>query len=211
MRAVFRYFGIAASFMTKKTREAWILLYEFLKKDCGRKNSKEGLFMHTKTMEGLAGASTNMKLLSTPFRVYKDAERRGDTAVMERAMGYVGDFADKAEDYQKVTEEGMKEEAKEAREKAKTEQENAIQRRREEREEQEKRIAENRNGDTDTVSISESGKAALSEKSSSDQTGEDGNISAEKPADVVKMEPVIYTKTGEAAGPEPDAAFSVSV
>ena len=31
MRAVFRYFGIAASFMTKKTREAWILLYGVLK------------------------------------------------------------------------------------------------------------------------------------------------------------------------------------
>ena len=46
--------------------------------------------MHTKTMEGLAGAGTNMKLLNTPFRVYKDAKRRGDTAVMERAMGYVG-------------------------------------------------------------------------------------------------------------------------
>ena len=77
--------------------------------------------MHTETMEGLAGASTNMKLLNTPFRVYKDAERRGDTAVMERAMGYVGDFAEKAEDYQKKAEKGMKEDAKEAREKAKTE------------------------------------------------------------------------------------------
>ena len=77
--------------------------------------------MHTKTMEGLAGASTNMKLLNTPFRVYKDAERRGDTAVMERAMGYVGDFAEKADDYQKKAEKGMKEDAKEAREKAKTE------------------------------------------------------------------------------------------
>ena len=77
--------------------------------------------MHTKTMEGLVGASTNMKLLNTPFHVYKDAERRGDTAVMERAMGYVGDFAEKADDYQKKAEKGMKEDAKEAREKAKTE------------------------------------------------------------------------------------------
>lgn len=96
--------------------------------------------MHTKTMEGLAGASMNMKLLNTPFRVYKDAERRGDTAVMERAMGYVGEFADKAEDYQKKAEKGMKEDAKEAREKAKTEQGNAIQKRKEESEELEKRI-----------------------------------------------------------------------
>ena len=59
-------------------------MYEFLKKDCGRKNSKEGLFMHTKTMEGLAGASTNMKLLSTPFRVYKDAERVKEKQAVER-------------------------------------------------------------------------------------------------------------------------------
>lgn len=167
--------------------------------------------MHAKTVEGLTGASMSMKLMNTPLCVFKEAERKGDTAVMERAMGYVSDFADKAEDYQKVTEEGMKEEPKEAREKAKTEQENAIQRRREEREEQEKRIAENRNGDTDTVSISESGKAALSEKSSLDQTGKNGSISTEKLVDSVEMEPVIYTKTGETAEPEPDAAFSVSV
>ena len=167
--------------------------------------------MHTKTMEGLAGAGTNMKLLNTPFRVYKDAERRGDTAVMERAMGYVGDFAEKAEDYQKKAEKGMKEDAKEAREKAKTEQENAIQKRKEEREELEKRIAESQNEDTDTVSISERGKAALDKKTDSVQTGADNGISAEKTVDVVKMEPVIYTKTGESAGPEPDANLSVSV
>ncbi len=158
--------------------------------------------MHTKTMEGLAGASTNMKLLNTPFRIYKDAERRGDTAVMERAMGYVGDFAEKAEGYQKKAEKGMKEEAKEAREKAKTEQENAIQKRKEEREKLEKRIAESRNGDTDTVSISENGKAALDEKTNSVQTGADNGISVEETADAVKTEPVIYTKTGEASKPE---------
>ena len=115
--------------------------------------------MHTKTMEGLAGASLNMKMLNTPFRVYKEAERRGDTAVMERAMGYVGEFADKAKEYQKKTEKGMKEDANEAREKAELEQENAIRKRKEEREELEKKIAESRNGNKDTVSISENGKA----------------------------------------------------
>ena len=153
--------------------------------------------MHTKTMEGLAGASTNMKLLNTPFRVYKDAERRGDTAVMERAMGYVGDFAEKAEDYQKKAEKGMKEDAKEAKEKAKTE--------------QEKRIAESRNEDTDTVSISESGKAALDGKTDSVQTGADNGVSIEETADAVKTEPVIYTKTGEALKTESGTNLSVSV
>ena len=43
--------------------------------------------MHAKTMEGLAGASMNMKMMNTPFRVYEEAERRGDTATMARAMG----------------------------------------------------------------------------------------------------------------------------
>ncbi len=165
--------------------------------------------MHTKTMEGLAGASMNMKLLNTPFRVYKDAERRGDTAVMERAMGYVGEFADKAENYQKKAEEGMKEEREEAREKAKTEQENAIQKRKEEREEQEKRIAESRN--KDTVSSNESGKATLDGKTDSVQTGADNGISAEETADAIKMERVIYTKTGEASKPESGTILSVSI
>ena len=167
--------------------------------------------MHTKTMEGLTGASMSMKLLNTPFRVYKDAERRGDTAVMERAMGYVADFAEKAEDYQKKAEKGMKEEAKEAREKANAEQENAIRKRKEEREELEKRIAESRNEDTDTVSISESGKAAWDEKTDSVQTGADNGIFVEETADAVKTEPVIYTKTADALRPESGTNLSVSV
>lgn len=165
--------------------------------------------MHTKTMEGLAGASMNMKLLNTPFRVYKNAERRGDTAVMERAMGYVGEFADKAEDYQKKAEKGMEEDAKEAGEKAKTEQENAIQKRKEQREEMEKRIAESRNGDTDTVSINKSGKA--DGMTDSVQTGADNGISAEETADAIKTEPIIYTKTGEASKSESGTNISVSV
>ncbi|MEY8391926.1 hypothetical protein D3Z36_03095 [Lachnospiraceae bacterium] len=167
--------------------------------------------MHTKTMEGLAGANMNMKLLNTPFCVYKEAERRGDKAAMERAMGYVGEFADKAEDYQKIAEKGMKEDAKEAREKAKIEQENAIRKRKEEREEQEKTIAESRNGDADTVSISESGKAASDGKSASVQDGTDNNIFVEETVDAIKMEPVIYTKTGETAKPEPSTNISVSI
>lgn len=165
--------------------------------------------MHTKTMEGLAGASMNMKMMNTPFRVYQEAERRGDTSVMERAMGYVGETADKAEDYQKKIEKGMKEEAKEAREKAKSEQENAVRKRKEERGEQEKRIAESRNGNTDTVSISENGKAILGDRSDQAQAGTVSNMPVET-ADAVKTEPVIYTKTGEAAKSESGTNISVS-
>ena len=55
--------------------------------------------MNTKTMEGLSGASANMKLVNTPMRVFREAKRRGDTATMERAMGYAGQFFNKAEEY----------------------------------------------------------------------------------------------------------------
>ena len=112
---------------------------------------------------------------------------------------------------QKKAEKGMKEEAKEAREKAKTEQENAIRKRKEEREELEKRIAESRKEDTDTVSISENGKAALDGKTDSVQTGADNGIPVEETADAIKMELVIYTKTGEASKSESGINISVSV
>ena len=52
--------------------------------------------MKAGSMEGLIGASANLKLTSTPMRVYKEAERRGDTDTMERAMGYVTHFQEKA-------------------------------------------------------------------------------------------------------------------
>ena len=74
--------------------------------------------MNTKTMEGLVGASTNMEMVNTPFRVFREARRRGDTATMERAMGYMNEFSEKAESYKVKADEGMKEDAKEAREKA---------------------------------------------------------------------------------------------
>ena len=163
--------------------------------------------MNTKTMEGLVGAKTNMNLLNTPMRVYKEARRRGDTATMERAMGYVGEFSDKAEDYKAEADKGMEEDAREAREKAKLQREEAIQKRREEREKLEERIEENRNADTntDTVEISEEGKVLLKDNVDSGSTGSD-----EIKMDAVK-EPVTYTKTGETVPSEQGASISVSV
>ena len=55
--------------------------------------------MHVKTMEGLVGAGTNMNLLNTPLRVFKEARRRGDTATMERAMRYVSEPDVKVDEY----------------------------------------------------------------------------------------------------------------
>ena len=69
--------------------------------------------MNTKTMEGLIGARTNINIANVPMKVYKDAERRGDTATMERAIGYVSEFEVKADNYKTKAYDGMKEDAKE--------------------------------------------------------------------------------------------------
>ncbi len=165
--------------------------------------------MHTKTMEGLVGAMTNMNLLNTPMRVFKEAERKGDTATMERAMGYAGDFSDKVEEYKAEAEKGMKEDAKEAKEKAKLQQEEAIRKRKEEREKSEEAIEENRNvnTDADTVKLSREGKALV--KNNPDTHTTDAGTDVTK-SDAVK-EPVTYTKVGEAVSMEQGTSISVSV
>lgn len=159
--------------------------------------------MNTKTMEGLIGARTNMDLVNTPMRVYKEARRKGDLGTMERAMGYVNDFEDKADDYKTVADEGMKEEAKDLREKEKLELEETIEKRREERKELEEKTSANKG--SDTVEISEEGKALL-----------DDNIDLESTTYVTSnsepaSEPVIYTSTGNVSPSEQNVEISVSV
>ena len=165
--------------------------------------------MHTKTMEGLVGARTNMNLMNTPMRVFKEARRKGDTETMERAMGYVGDFSDKAEEYKAEADKGMEEDAKEAREKAELQREEAVQKRREEREKLEAKIEENRNADTnaDTVEISEEGKVLLKDNLDTDAVGVETDVVK---SDAVK-EPVTYTKAGDAVPMEQETSISVSV
>lgn len=117
--------------------------------------------MNTKTMEGLIGAGKNMDLLNTPMRIFKEARRKGDTATMERAMGYANEFTDKAQEYKTRADEGMREEAKEEREKARLEQQETIEKRREERNEKKENIEESTNpadNIVDTVEISQTGK-----------------------------------------------------
>lgn len=165
--------------------------------------------MHTKTMEGLIGARTNMNLMNTPMRVFKEARRKGDTETMERAMGYVGDFSDKAEEYKAEADKGMEEDAKEARKKAELQREEAVQKRREEREKLEAKIEENRNADTnaDTVEISEEGKVLLKDNLDTDAVGVETDVVK---SDAVK-EPVTYTKTGDAVPMEQETSISVLV
>ena len=118
---------------------------------------KEGV-MNIKTMEGLAGAGTNMKLLNVPMRVYKEARRRGDTAAMDRAMGYARDCADQAQEYQETAEEGMKEDAVESGERLEQARSELVQRQKEKQEETKRQTEE---GWTiqDTVELSPEGIA----------------------------------------------------
>ncbi len=170
--------------------------------------------MNTKTMEGLVGARVNMDLLNTPFRVYKEARREGDTATMERAMGYVDDFSDRADGYKAKADEGMKQDAEDAREKLRTDCEEAARERRKEREAFEQKIAEKREEETktDTVEISEEGRS-LEENGrveADDAKGADTDDGAQSAEPAVKQ-PTIYTKTGAVSPPEQEAVLSVSV
>ena len=163
--------------------------------------------MHLKTMEGLTGARTNMNLLNTPFRVYKEARLKGDTEKMGQAMGYMSDCHKAACEYKEEADEGMKKDVEETRKIAKEQREEAIQNRRKEREKLEERIEENRNGDADTdiVEISEEGKVLLK-----DSTGLDDTVSAETKTDTVRK-PITYTKTGETVSAEQGISTNISV
>lgn len=168
---------------------------------------KEDGIMNTKTMEGLIGARSNMELLNTPFRVFKEARLKGDTAKMEQAMGYMNNCYEDAYAYKEKADEGMKKDVEETRRIAEEQREETIRKRREEREKLEERIEENRNSDigADTVEISEEGKVLLK-----DNTGLDRTDSDETKIDAIK-EPVTYTKAGETVSEEQGPSISVSV
>lgn len=168
-------------------------------------------------MEGLVGARTNINMVNTPLRVFKEARRKGDTATMERAMGYVNEFEEKAEQYKTKADVGMQEDAKAAREKAEAELEKAIEKRKAEREKLEERIEESREASRgtreDKLEISKDGKALLNENSDLDNIDLDNPVSIEtkaETADGVK-EPVTYTKTGEVNQIDQSVSISISI
>ncbi len=116
--------------------------------------------MNVKTMEGLAGASASIRMISTPMSVADEAERKGDTDKMQRALGYAAGLREQAEEYGEKASQGMEIEAKEAKEKEKKLQEELKEARIAERKEQEERLqaARQDNSPQDTVEISEAGK-----------------------------------------------------
>ena len=95
--------------------------------------------MIAKTTGGLIGANVAMNEIRTPMKVFKEARARGDTAAMERAMGYVNSLNEDAWKYKKSADDGLKEEAVEAKEKERLEREELAARIRENREERTRR------------------------------------------------------------------------
>ena len=156
--------------------------------------------MNVQMMDGLLGASSNIKLAGTPMSVYRQATDEGDTEKMKRALGYTGECTEKAVKYQEKLDEGMKAEAKAEKEKAKLEQEAAIEKLREEHKRAEESTESGRPQGTDLVQLSEAAKAALK------------NSQPVEAAEPVSSEPVIYTPTGEVsavpAETEPSVSFS---
>lgn len=151
--------------------------------------------MHAKTMEGLIGARTNINMTNVPMRVFKEARRKGDLGTMERAMGYVNEYEEKAYDYKDKAAEGMREEAQEAREKEKLERQQAIEKRREERKEQaaqtEARMQENRDQMQISTEINDPGSVTnptvAGTKDNTGKTATDTTATATTPSDTVEI------------------------
>ena len=156
--------------------------------------------MNIKTMEGLAGANTSIQLISTPMSVAKEAERKGDTEKLKRALSYASEMADQAEQYSEKTDEGMKLEAKEAKEQEELRQEELIKARKAEREEQEKRLkgegAGSEASSFDSVEISPEGKSQVG---AAEETAPDGFDTAGAAAIADGTGDMVYDKSGESA------------
>lgn len=88
--------------------------------------------MNSGSMEGLIGASANVNIAKVPLRVYEEAERKGDTATMERSMGYFTEFSQKAVQYKEHAAEETLKEQREERAEREREAEEALERKIEE-------------------------------------------------------------------------------
>lgn len=98
------------------------------------------------------------------MRVYKEAELKGDTEAMERAMGYVTDFQEKAHECSDKAQEELAKELKAERKEQELKREQAIEKRKEEAKEYEEKLQESNKSDVqkaDSVEISEEGKVTL--------------------------------------------------
>ncbi|MCI8950984.1 MAG: hypothetical protein HFG49_13275 [Lachnospiraceae bacterium] len=158
--------------------------------------------MNAKTMEGLAGASTSISMISTPMNIAKEAERKGDLDKMQRALGYASGLTEQAEEYSKKTKEGMKLDAEKADEQEKLQQKELIEARREEQNQQEQKIESQRQKepDFDSAKISEEGKKQIEQSSS---------LTSFVSADILQN--AVYDKLGETEGPSQEAGENIDI
>lgn len=104
--------------------------------------------MQARTTTGLIGANAYLQETRVPMKVFKEARAEGDTAKMERAMGYVGKLGSSAMEYKKQADKGLEEDARKAKEERLEQQEELAQRIRDKRAETEERIEETRGDNT---------------------------------------------------------------
>lgn len=121
--------------------------------------------MNVKIMEGLAGASSSIQLTAAPMSVAKEAERKGDTDKMQRALGYAAALTEQADAYSEKTSQGMKLDAEEAKKQEELRQEKLAETKKAEAKAQKKQTeAEHETGEPtkapeyDSAEISEEGK-----------------------------------------------------
>jgi hypothetical protein len=144
--------------------------------------------MNAKTIGGLIGAHGSANMMNTPMRIYREARSKGDTTVMGRAAGYAGDYAQNANENLKKAAEGIKEEAAEAR--VKLERGQSIENRKGYQGNPEVNIEEVITAQSDTIVLSEDGKALLKYLARQNTDNPEQKVSTGET-------PVIYTKTGE--------------
>lgn len=168
--------------------------------------------MIARTAEGLIGANVAMKEIRTPMKVFKEARARGDTDKMKRAMGYVEKCSDDAWEHKAKADEGLKQEAVEAKEKAQLEREELEQRLKENRRETEKRIEEARNGENAAEAAVNAAQNTSEEvKTELDNPLEAAETTAEAAQAADPSAPVTYTKNGAVRPFNTEVKFSVTV
>lgn len=161
--------------------------------------------MNVKTMESLMGANANANLMATPMKYYKEAQLKGDTEKMERAMGYVSDFSDKAQEYNTGVSLGLEQEAEEAREAQKAELKEKTESARGEHAKEPAVVNKNvkTNADGDTAEISEDAEIYAAE--SAKAVGDAGKVK-ENTANEQKT----HIKSGAKVSYKPNKHASVS-
>lgn len=137
--------------------------------------------MKAGSMEGLIGARANLGIANVPLRVYKEAERKGDTATMERSMGYFTEFSQKAVRYtEKAAAETLKEQREERRDRE-IEREQAL----------EEKRAETKAARENALEPAETNAAENAETAQADE----GATPATEPTP--ETVPLVYTDTGK--------------